>query len=159
MSTGFLVVILALIWASVTGEFSGLNLLFGGLIGGVVVLFLRNALVGRRSLRRARRIIALIWLFLVELLLSALRVAVLVVKPNLKAILRPTIVSVPLTVKTDWQITLLANLITLTPGTLSIDLSEDRTVLFVHALTVDDQQDLISGIVNGFERKIIGVFE
>jgi multicomponent Na+:H+ antiporter subunit E len=159
MSTGFLVVILALIWAAVSDNFSGLNLLFGGVIGSFVVLFLRNALVGRRSLRRARRIVSLIWLFLYELMLSAFRVARMVMQPNLKQTLRPAIVAVPLTVKTDWQITLLANLITLTPGTLSIDVANDRSVLFVHALTLDDRQELIAGIVNGFEKKIAEVFE
>ncbi len=62
--------------------------------------------------------------FFTELLLSALRVAWLVMQPKLT--LRPRIIAYPLTVTSDAQITLLANMITLTPGTLSIELSPDR---------------------------------
>jgi multicomponent Na+:H+ antiporter subunit E len=159
MSSAFIITVLALIWAAVTGNFSGLNLLFGAIIGGIVVLLLRQVLVGRNGLRRARRILSLTWLFLYELALSAVRVAVIVVQPNLREKLRPAVVAVPLTVKTDWQITLLANLVTLTPGTLSIDVSDDRSVLFVHVLTLDDEKALVADITGGFEQKIREVFE
>ena len=61
----------------------------------------------------------------------------MVLTPDLRGSLRPAIVAFPLTVKSDAEITLLANLITLTPGTLSVDVSEDRAVLYVHVLTLD----------------------
>ena len=70
MSTAFLVVILALIWAGISGNFTGLNLLFGGLIGAVAVLVLREALAGPRSSRRIRRVLSLAILFLYELMAS-----------------------------------------------------------------------------------------
>ena len=159
MSTAFMIVILALIWAAMTGSYSGLNLLFGAIIGGIVVLLLRNVLVGHNSIRRWRRILSLMGLFLYELVLSAVRVAVIVLHPRVREIVRPAIIEVPLTVRSDWEITLLANMITLTPGTLSIDVSADRSILYVHALTVEDRDAVISGIVNGFERKIREVFE
>jgi multicomponent Na+:H+ antiporter subunit E len=159
MSTAFMIVILALIWASVTGNFQGLNLLFGGLIGGVVVLLLRQVLVGHNSIRRWRRILSLALLFLWELIVSTLQVARLVIQPNVRSQLQPAIVAVPLRVKSDWEITVLANLITLTPGTLSIDVSDDRSILHVHVLTAKDHEAVIRGIVNGFETKVMEVFE
>ncbi len=159
MNTAFLVVILALVWAGITGSFSGLNLLFGGLIGGVAVLLLRNSLTSRRALLRARRAISLLGVFLYELVLSALRVSITVLRPDMKQVVRPAIIAVPLTVKSDAEITLLANMITLTPGTLSIDVSDDRKVLYVHALTVDDRDGLVAEIANGFERRIKELFE
>ncbi|QQR37983.1 Na+/H+ antiporter subunit E [Devosia rhizoryzae] len=159
MSTSFLVVILSLVWAAVTGSFSGLNLLFGGIVGAVVVTLLRNTLVRRNGLRRWRRIVSLALLFIYELFLSAIKVALVTVRPNLKTALRPAIIAVPLSVKSDGEITLLANLITLTPGTLSIDVSPDRSVLYVHALTHEDRDAVIAGIVTGFETKVREVFE
>jgi multicomponent Na+:H+ antiporter subunit E len=159
MSTAFLVVILALIWAGISGNFTGLNLLFGGLIGAVAVLILREALSGPRSSRRIRRVVSLAVLFLYELMVSAVRVALVVIRPDMSKAVRPAIVAVPLTVKSDAEITLLANLITLTPGTLSVDLSADKSVLYVHALCMDDRDAMIADIANGFEKKIREVFE
>jgi multicomponent Na+:H+ antiporter subunit E len=159
MSTAFLVVILALIWAGISGNFTGLNLLFGGLIGAVAVLILRDALSGPRSSRRVRRILSLAILFLYELMVSAVRVAMVVMRPDMSKAVRPAIVAVPLSVKSDAEITLLANLITLTPGTLSVDVSADKSVLYVHALCMDDRDAMIADIANGFEKKVREVFE
>jgi multicomponent Na+:H+ antiporter subunit E len=159
MSTAFLVVILALIWAGISGIFTGLNLLFGGLIGAVAVLILRDALSGPRSSRRVRRILSPAILFLYELMVSAVRVALVVMRPDMSKAVRPAIVAVPLSVKSDAEITLLANLITLTPGTLSVDVSADKSVLYVHALCMDDRDAMIADIANGFEKKVREVFE
>lgn len=158
MNAAFLVVILALVWAGMTGSFSGLNLLFGGLIGGVAVLLLRHALTGRGHLRRARLALSLLGLFVYELMASAMRVALIVLRPDMNRIIRPAIVAVPLSAKSDLQITMLANLITLTPGTLSVDLSPDRSLLYVHTLTFDTREAMIAEIKNGFEKKVLEVF-
>ena len=97
----------------------------------------------------------LIVLFVKELILSALRVAWLAVQPKLA--LRPAIIAYPLTVTTDAQITLLANLITLTPGTLSVDVSADRRTLFIHAIDMGSREALIGDIAGGFETRILAV--
>lgn len=159
MNTVFLVVILALVWAGISGSFSGLNLLLGGVVGGVAVLVLREAFASPRALRRIRRIISLAALFLYELVVSAVRVAIVVVRPDLSNAVRPAIIAVPLTVKSDAEITLLANMITLTPGTLSVDVAADKSVLYVHALDMADKDAMIADIANGFEKKIQEVFE
>lgn len=158
MNSAFLVVILALLWAGITGNFSGLNLLFGGLVGGGAIFVLRYAVQGRGALRRARKILSLFGLFLWELMASAVRVAVIVLKPDLKSALRPAIIRVQISVTSDAEITLLANMITLTPGTLSVDVADDRSAIYVHALSLDDADALIADIANGFEKRIKEVF-
>ena len=120
---------------------------------------LREALAGPRSSRRIRRVLSLAILFLYELMASAVRVALVVVRPDMSKAVRPAIVAVPLSVKSEAEITLLANLITLTPGTLSVDVSADKSVLYVHALYMDDRDAMIADIANGFEKKIREVFE
>lgn len=158
MSLALLVLALAVIWAAITGNFSGLNLLFGAAVASLAVLLLRQSLAPPAILRRLRRIVALAALFLRELIISAVRVAIVVLTPNLRSALRPGIVAFPLTVKSDAEITLLANLITLTPGTLSVDVAEDRSVLYVHALSLDSREALIADIASGFEKRVGEVF-
>jgi multicomponent Na+:H+ antiporter subunit E len=152
------VIVLALIWSAISGTFSGLNLLLGAGIGAVAVLLLRRNLAPGRSLRRIRSVTSLALLFLYELGASAIRVAIVVLTPDMKSVLRPAIIAFPLTIKSDAEITLLANLITLTPGTLSVDVSEDRTLLYVHVLTLSTREALIADIAGGFEAKVREVF-
>ena len=159
MNLALMIAGLALVWAAITGNFTALNLLLGAAIGAGTALLLRHWFVSPLVLRRLRRIAALALLFIRELLVSAVRVAIVVVTPNLRARLRPAIIAFPLSVKSDAEITLLANMITLTPGTLSIDVSEDRRLLYVHVLHLAGREALIADIANGFERKIAEVFQ
>ena len=69
--------------------------------------------------------------------------------------MRPGVVAIPLDAETDAEITLLANLITLTPGTLSLDVSDDRRVLYIHAMYVDDVEELRRSIKDGFEKRVM----
>ena len=143
-------------WALITGGFTVLNLLLGAVVGAVAIYLVRDRIGLPRPLRRLRRILRLSALFLFELFASAIKVGWLVIHPRLK--LQPAIVAFPLTAKSDAEITLLANLITLTPGTLSVDVSPDRKVLYIHAIDCPDRDALIAGIAKGFERRVIEVF-
>jgi multicomponent Na+:H+ antiporter subunit E len=87
------------------------------------------------------------------------RVGLLVLRPDIGTRLTPGIVAFPLTVTRPAEITLLANLITLTPGTLSVDVSEDGKLLYVHAINVRSREALVRAIADGFERKIIEAFQ
>lgn len=152
------VIVLALVWGAISGNFSGLNLLLGAGIGAIAVVLLSRISGSGKSLRRLRSAISLGLLFIYELLVSAVKVTLVVLSPNLRATLRPAIVAFPLTIKSDAEITLLANLITLTPGTLSVDVSADRSLLYVHTLTLDTREALIADIASGFEAKVREVY-
>ena len=155
MNVAMLTVVLALGWAAATGSFDVPNLLLGAMVGGISLYVIREVTASRGLLGRALRMLRLAWTFVVELLMSALRVARLVIRPDLNAHIKPTFVAFPLTAKTDAEITLLANLITLTPGTLSVDVSEDRRFLFVHAIHMTDREAFIREIAEGFERQVM----
>ena len=148
--------LLAIIWAAVTGSASLLNLALGFVLSAAALFILREQMGGRGYLARARLVARLVLLFLRELALSAIRVAILVTRRDMQ--LKPGIVAFPLTVTSDTEITLLANLITLTPGTLSVDVSEDRRFLYVHALDLSDPEAVIRDIRDGFEAQIREVF-
>ncbi|MEL6437214.1 MAG: Na+/H+ antiporter subunit E [Pseudomonadota bacterium] len=150
-------VLLALAWAGVSGSFALLNLIFGFVLGALALSLIREQVGSVGYFSRLRRIVSLALLFVYELILSATRVAWLVINPapmNLK----PGIIAYPLKVDRDFEITMLANLITLTPGTLSVDVSEDRTLLFIHALDCSDPDAIKEDIATGFERKILEAF-
>lgn len=99
----------------------------------------------------------LIFFYLKELFVASLRVAYEILTPTDHML--PAIVAVPLDAKTDLEITLLANFITLTPGTLSVDVSKDRKTLYVHEIYVDsgDTDKVREQIKNGFEKKILKI--
>ena len=121
-------ILLAFTWAAVTGHFNLSNVVVG-MILGYIVSIRRAADHGRRraisggSITRLRFAVFYIW----ELILANLRVAYDVMTP--KPRIRPGVLAIPLDAKTDAEITLLANLITLTPGSVSLDVSSDRRFL------------------------------
>ncbi|WP_223477138.1 Na+/H+ antiporter subunit E [Oricola indica] len=149
-------ILMAFVWAAVTGSFSVINLIFGFALGALALSLIREQVGSMGYFSRARRVLSLILLFIYELVLSSVRVAKLVLTPNMN--LKPGIFAYPLKVDRDFEITLLANLITLTPGTLSVDVSDDRRFLFVHALDCSDPEQVREDIADGFERKILEAF-
>lgn len=149
-------VLMALAWAAVSGSFAPGNLVFGFVLAALALSVIREQVGSVGYFSRLRRVSSLLLLFVYELVLSAVRVAILVLKPNMN--LKPGILSYSLKVDRDHEITLLANLITLTPGTLSVDVSEDRTKLYIHALDCSDPDQIRRDIADGFERKILEAF-
>jgi multicomponent Na+:H+ antiporter subunit E len=148
-------ILLALAWAALSGEFTLLNLMLGFALGFAVLLFVGPALGSSQYFAKVTRTSSFIGFFMRELVISNLRVAYDVLTPRHH--MKPGIVAVPLDVRTDAEIVLLANLITLTPGTLSLDLSDDRTVLYVHTMYLDDPEELRREIKEGFERRVLEV--
>lgn len=154
---GVVVALMALAWGALTGDFSLVNLVGGGAIGFVA---LRIAGVRGRVelgfLRRVPRAAAFGFFFLRELVVANLRVALMVLGP--KRWLKPALLAVPLDVTRDAEIAMLANLITLTPGTLSVDVAPDRRTLYVHCLGVDDPEAMRREIKQGLERRVAELF-
>lgn len=95
--------------------------------------------------------------FLHQVVLSTLRVAWDVVTPKARA--RPGIVAVPLDLRSNGGVTLLATLITLTPGTLALDLSEDRRFLYVHSMFIRDADSERAKIKRRLESRVRKVLE
>lgn len=156
MSLFLVNVLLALAWSAVTGSFTFLNFAFGFVLAIFALSLIREQVGSIGYFSRARRVISLFLLFVYELILSAWRVAVMVLSPNMN--LKPGIFAYPLRVDRDFEITMLANLITLTPGTLSVDVSDDRRILYVHAIDASDPEATRRDIAEGFERKIMEAF-
>ena len=147
---------LALLWAMAQGEVTLLSIGSGFLVGMLVLHLVGPVLGDSRYAIRFLRAIGLMVFFLKELVVSSVRVAIDVIRPTFT--MRPAIIQVPLDVRGDVQITLLANLVSLTPGTLSVDVSDDGASLYVHAMYGDDPAAVARSIKHDFERRILEVF-
>lgn len=131
--------VLALIWAAINGSMTLSTLLVGFVLGYLVILLFEPLLRGeeRYGLRFFHWIGLVLWL-IKSLVTSSVKVAVDVLSPSTRRI-EPGIIAVPLDLKTDFGITLMANLISLTPGTLSIDVSPDKKKLYIHNMYITDR--------------------
>jgi multicomponent Na+:H+ antiporter subunit E len=154
---GVALALMAVAWGALTGDFSLLNLAAGAAIGLVALRI--GGQRGRLSLTFLRRLpLALGFgiFFLKELVVANLRVAMMVLGP--RRWLKPALLAVPLDVESEAEIVMLANLITLTPGTLSVDVAPDRRTLYVHCLGVDDPDAVRREIKEGLERRVAELF-
>jgi multicomponent Na+:H+ antiporter subunit E len=149
-------VILMFVWVALTGNFQFANYVFGFALSFTIMWVTRiGDTFSKKYFVTLPRFLGFVFFFLWELLKANLQVAYEVMTPKLN--MKPGIVKVPLDAKTDLEITILANLISLTPGTLSIDVSADRKVLYVHAMHVTDKEAFILSIKNGFEKRLLNL--
>ena len=150
--------VLALVWAVLVAELSVTSFLIGYVLGYGALWLAQPALGGPNAyFLRVWRIVRLSGYFIYELFLSSLRVAWDVATPGTDSV--PDIIEMPLDVESDLEIMLLANLISLTPGTLSLDVSEDRKTLYIHAMFAAEPRALVAELKAGMERMVLEVFE
>jgi multicomponent Na+:H+ antiporter subunit E len=148
---------IALIWTFLSGELSVTNFVVGLVIGYLVMLVTQRAFHTQNYISRVWRTILFIGYFLKELVVANFQVARLVLQwePDVK----PGIIAIPLDARSESEITLFSSLITLTPGSLSLDLSRNERVLTVHAINVEDAQDYITKIKSNLEAKVLEVLQ
>ncbi len=147
--------ILALAWAALSGEITLNSLLSGFIIGFLLMLFSQRLITGPNYIRKVWRFLDLLAFLLFEMVISNVRVAMDVLRPI--SSLRPGIIAIPLDVRSDVEITLLVNMVMLTPGTLAIDVTSDRRVLYLHTMNADDPDKVREQIKSGFERRVMRV--
>lgn len=142
--------LLAFAWVALTGDLSLFGLLTGVLVGLAAMWLVRPLFPTTGSyFMRLYYWIRLIVLFVYELVVSSFAVVRDVMTPGQYS--KPALIAVPLNVTSDAQITLLANFISLTPGTLTLDVSDDRRTLYIHAMFGDDADAIRAQIRDRFE--------
>lgn len=150
-------ILLALAWSALRGEFSLSNLVVGYLLGYLVLLALNQGgvlpvRVGEKAVNLARLVAFFVW----ELVMANIRVALDVVRPQ--HTIRPAVVAIPLDARSDAEILLLSALINITPGSVTIDVSDDRRTLYVHVMHMDTADGARRNIKEGFERRVLQLF-
>ncbi|MDF2854991.1 MAG: monovalent cation/H+ antiporter subunit [Neobacillus sp.] len=148
-------VILAFAWMFLKNDYSSSAFFIGYLLGLLILLVYRPFFKERFYLLRVWALVSLLVLFLKELILSNISVLKHILKPKLD--IQPGIFALETELTRDWEITTLANLITLTPGTLVVDVSLDSKILYIHAIDVPEKHQAIESIKNSFEKAIMEV--
>lgn len=148
-------ILLGISWMLLVGEVSA-STFSSGLVISYGLLWLSKPAWGEtRYFEKLPRVITFIFYFLKELIIANMKVAFDIVTP--KDYMKPGIIAFPLDVESDIEITLFANLVTLTPGTLSLDVSADKRILYVHALYVEDADQFRHELKNGLEKRLLEI--
>ena len=146
--------LLAVVWAALQGELTLANLLAGQVLGYLVLLLLvKGGVLGASPyIGKVHLAIGLAGFFLWQLVIANMRLAYDVATPRFQ--MTPGIVAVPLDVTGDAEILLLSMLINLTPGSVALDVSADRKVMYVHVMYMESADGARAEIKNGFERRV-----
>ena len=140
-------------WVAVSGSFDLVSLGLG-YAAGFAALYVARGMFGPTDyFRRSTAVAGLLLYFLYDLVRSSIAVVREVLTPSTHS--RPRLVEMPLDAKSDLEIMLTANLITLTPGTLTVDVAADRSSLLVHAMFAEAPEETIRDLKQGMERRVL----
>lgn len=155
MNLFILNLLLSLAWLGLTGQFTPVNFIIGFVLAYALLWLTLGT--GRRVsyFKKVLQVISFVLFFMWEVIVANYRVVREILTPFHS--MRPGIVAVPLNARTELEIVAFANLITLTPGTLSLDVSSDRSTLFVHAMFIDDVDEFKNHLKQGLEQRLLEV--
>lgn len=145
--------LLSFIWVALTGSMYYTNFVFGFMLG-FGILWIMNRNEGDRSyFYKVPRIINFVFYFIWQMIKANFQVAYDVITP--RYFMRPGIVKFPLNARTETEINLLSMMISLTPGTLILDISEDRKTMYIHVMYLDNPEKFVREMKTGLERRLL----
>jgi multicomponent Na+:H+ antiporter subunit E len=147
--------LLSFIWVALSGSMYYSNFLFGFLLGFFIMWVMNRNELDQRYFYRVPKTIGFLVFFVYELIVANIAVAYDVITPNY--FFKPGIIQYPMDANSDLEINLLSTVISLTPGTLIIDISEDKKSLFIHVMYLKNKELFIAQIKNGFERRLLEI--
>ena len=148
--------LLFVVWLLLTHRLSLGNVLLAAILAWLIPAGVRRIRAATTPVKKPLRAAAFFWVLLGDIIVSNMVVAKQVLGAPER--LRPGFVAIPLDLTEALPITLLASTISLTPGTVSIELSEDRKTLYVHALHVENEENLVDRIKRRYERPLKEIF-
>ena len=148
-------VVLAFVWMFLSSNYTATGFIIGFILGIILLIIMRRFFTTRLYIYRIWAIIKLTILFFKELVLANVQVLRVVLKPKLD--MQPAFFAYPTVLTQEWEITLLSSLITLTPGTVVVHVSDDAKTLYVHAIDISDVDEAITAIRDSFEKAILEV--
>lgn len=152
-----LTVSLTLLWLLLVNQLSAGHVVLGALLGWLIPFATSSFWPERIRIRHPLVLLRFLGVFVVDIVRGSFLVAWLILKGPRR--LRPVFVEVPLALTTDLAIGLLANTISLTPGTVSANLSADKRTLLVHTLDTGDAAALVAEIKQRYETPLKQIFE
>lgn len=150
-------ILLTLVWVALTGQLNYANFLFGYVLGFFILWMLNrsNNDPGKEYFYRVPKILAFIFYFFCDLMKANWEVTKDVITPNYN--MQPGIIKYEMAAKTDFEITMLANIIALTPGTLVIDISKDKKYIYIHGMYLKDKEKFVKHMKERTEGKLLEI--
>lgn len=144
--------LIALVWMSLNTTWNPLNFLIGYIIGLLLIFAFKRFFPHDFYGHKLWAIFKLILLFFSELIKSSIVVLRHIVSPRLN--INPGILTHHTDLTSDWELTLLSTLVTLTPGTVLIEVSREQHLVYIHAIDIQDENKMSEDIRNTFEKAI-----
>lgn len=150
-------ILLMLVWVALTGQLNYANFVFGYVVGFFILWMLNRTKdkSNKEYFYRVPRILTFFLYFLYDLLKANMEVAKDVVTPNYN--MQPGIIKYEMDAKTDFEITMLANMVAITPGTLVIDISKDKKYMYIHGMYLKDKEKFIKNLKERTEKKLLEI--
>lgn len=149
-------ILLALAWAALQGSFSLTSLVTGYVLGYIILSALaRGGVLSPTYRRKVRAAVSLAGFLGREFVVANIKMAIDVMGPIGR--LQPGIVRVPLDASDEHEVLLLSTLINLTPGSIVVDVTNDRSALYVHVMHLTTPEAVRAEIKTGFERRVLEV--
>lgn len=146
--------LLSLVWVALTGHLNYTNFMFGFVLGFFILWLLARAskVEDRNYFFRVPKTILFIFYFFYDMIRANVEVTREIMTPRLN--MTPGIIAYEHNLKTDFEITMFANLIALTPGTMVLKISDDKKTMYIHGLYVKDKEKFVQKLKNGLEKKL-----
>lgn len=149
-------ILLTLVWVALTGQLNYSNFIFGFVLGFFILWMInRTPSANKDYFYRVPKILSFTLSFFYDMLKANLEVAVDVITPNYN--MKPGIIKYQMDAKTDFEITMLANMIALTPGTLVIDISKDKKYIYIHGMYLKNRERFEYNIRERIEKKMLEI--
>ncbi|HSB96244.1 MAG TPA: Na+/H+ antiporter subunit E [Spongiibacteraceae bacterium] len=148
--------VLLAMWLLLSNSLTLAQGLLGALFAGLLPLLLGEFLAPLPSIKKPLLLLRFLLRVLGDIAVANVQVAVLVIKPN--RLLRPAFIELPLAMHDEFVIAVLMSVITLTPGTLAVGLSDDGKHLTIHALHTEDPALLIVQLKQRYEQPLLEIF-
>ena len=152
----WLSVALFIVWQFLADGVSGASVVMGLILAIVIPLMTRQFWPDSPRMKKPWVLARYLVVVLYDIVVASVTVTILILSPRQP---RSAFVSYPLKLEHPLGITILASTISLTPGTVSADVSDDGTLLLIHALDVDDDAELIRSIHQRYEKPLLEMFQ
>lgn len=148
-------ILLTLVWIALTGYLNYVNFVFGFALAYIILWIVSRGAVEeeRAYFYRVYKILVFILFFLKDMVKANLEATKEILSPGLN--MSPGIIAYEHRLKTDFEITMMTNIIALTPGTMVIKISDDKKILYIHSLYLADREKFVENMKNGLEKKLI----
>ncbi len=144
------------VWQFLSEGVSGASVVMGLLLAWLIPQLTQGFWPERPAFVKPWRMARYLMIMLVDIVVASFSVARLILSPRQP---RPIFVCYPLELEHPLAISILASTISLTPGTVSADVSDDRKTLLIHTLDAASDQEVIEAIHNRYEKPLLEMFK